>query len=125
MGQEDQTRPVVLVVEDDELMLMDAVEVVSQAGFEAVAATNADDAIMILERRNDIGVIFTDINMPGSMDGLKLARAVRNRWPPIDIIVTSGGNLASERLLPDRGVFIPKPYTPSQISSALYQFVSR
>jgi hypothetical protein len=58
------------------------------------------------------------------MDGLKLAQTVRNRWPPIDIIVTSGLNLTSEHRLPDRGIFCPKPYAPTQISSALHTFVS-
>jgi CheY-like chemotaxis protein len=124
MGKQEQHRPVVLVVEDDELLLADAVEVVSQVGFEPVPAKNADDAIMILERRNDIRVIFTDVNMPGSIDGIKLAHIVRNRWPPIDIIVTSGFNLGTEHILPDRGIFFPKPYTPAQIASALHGFVS-
>ena len=71
MGQQKQNRPVVLIVEDEPLTLMDAVEVVNDAGFEAISARNADDAITILERRGDIRMIFTDINMPRSMDGLK------------------------------------------------------
>jgi CheY-like chemotaxis protein len=125
MDKQEQNRSVVLVVEDDELLLADALEVVSQAGFEPVPAKNADDAIMILERRNDIRVIFSDVNMPGSIDGLKLVHIVRNRWPPIEIIVTSGFNLDSEHILPDRGIFVPKPYTPAQIASALHGFVSR
>ena len=87
---EKQRRPVVLVVEDEPLMLMDALDLVTGAGFEAIGAKNADEAILILENRNDIRVVFTDVNMPGSMDGIKLAHAVRNRWPPIEIIVTSG-----------------------------------
>ena len=106
---EKQNRLVVLVVEDEPLMLMDALDLVTEAGFEAIGAKNADEAIHILESRNDVRVVFTDVNMPGSMDGIKLAHAVRNRWPPIEIIVTSGLNLADvQQLLPERGIFFPK-----------------
>src|ERR1019366_2069715 len=80
--------PVVLIVEDESLTRLDAVEMAEAAGFAVVEASNADDAIRILESRNDIRIVFTDIDMPGSMDGLKLPRAIRNRWPPIQLIVT-------------------------------------
>jgi CheY-like chemotaxis protein len=63
---------------------------VEEAGFEAIAASDADEAIRILESRNDIRAVFTDVHMPGSMDGLRLARVVRNRWPPVALIATSG-----------------------------------
>ena len=79
-----------LIVEDEFLLRIDAVDMIADAGFEVVEAGNADQAIEILEARRDITVVFTDIQMPGSMDGLKLARAVRGRWPPIKIIATSG-----------------------------------
>jgi CheY-like chemotaxis protein len=122
---EKQKRPAVLVVEDEPLMLMDAVELVTEAGFEAIAAKNADDAIRILENRSDIRVVFTDVNMPGSMDGIRLAHAVRNRWPPIEIIVTSGLTVANvQDLLPERGIFFPKPYTPAQIAGALHKLAA-
>jgi CheY-like chemotaxis protein len=122
---EKQKRPAVLVVEDEPLMLMDAVELVTEAGFEAIAAKNADDAIRILENRSDIRVVFTDVNMPGSMDGIRLAHAVRNRWPPIEIIVTSGLTVANvQELLPERGIFFPKPYTPAQIAGALHKLAA-
>jgi CheY-like chemotaxis protein len=83
-------RPVVLVVEDDFLIRMNAAGMIEDAGFDAVEAANADEAIVILEARLDIRVVFTDIQMPGSMDGLKLAAAIRGRWPPIKIVATSG-----------------------------------
>jgi CheY-like chemotaxis protein len=83
-------RPIVLIVEDEFLLRMDAIEMIEGAGFEAIEAGNAEEAIAILERRSDIRVVFTDVQMPGSMDGLKLAAAVRGRWPPIQIIATSG-----------------------------------
>jgi CheY-like chemotaxis protein len=115
-------RPVVLAVDDEPLILMAAIDMISDAGFEPVWAKNADEAIDILERRSDIRAIFTDINMPGSMDGLKLARAVRDRWPPIKIIVTSGFDLIDEKLLPEGSKFIPKPYESARLSSALHEF---
>ena len=122
---EKQRRPVVLVVEDEPLMLIDAVDLVSEAGFEAIGAKNADEAIRILESRDDIRIVFTDVNMPGSMDGIKLAHAVRHPWPPIEIIVTSGLTLANvQELLPERGVFFPKPYTPAQVASALHRLAA-
>jgi CheY-like chemotaxis protein len=122
---EKQRRPVVLVVEDEPLMLMDAVDLVTEAGFEAIGTKNADEAIRILESRADIRIVFTDVNMPGSMDGIKLAHAVRHRWPPIEIIVTSGLTLANvEELLPERGVFFPKPYTPAEVASALHRLAA-
>jgi CheY-like chemotaxis protein len=80
---------VVLVVEDEPLLRMMAVEVVEEVGFVALEAGNADEAVALLESRSDIALLFTDINMPGSMDGLKLAHAVRGRWPPIKILLVS------------------------------------
>jgi CheY-like chemotaxis protein len=84
-----------------------------------IEAASADDAIRILECRSDIRVVFTDVYMPGSMDGLKLAHAVRNRWPPTKIIVTSGRDLITEQDLPERGRFFAKPYDPIEITDAL------
>jgi CheY-like chemotaxis protein len=109
----------VLIVEDEPLVRLCAVETVEGAGFEVIEAANADDAIRILESRTDIRVVFTDIHMPGSMDGLKLAHAVRNRWPPIKIIVTSGRERITERELPAGGRFFAKPYDPVQIQDTL------
>ncbi len=83
MGSSASRRAVVLIVEDEFLLRVDAVDMIKAAGFDVVEAANADEAIEILESRRDITVVFTDIQMPGSMDGLKLARAVRGRWPPI------------------------------------------
>jgi two-component system, response regulator PdtaR len=82
-----------------------------------VEACNADDAIGILERRSDIRVVFTDISMSGSMDGLKLAHAIRNRWPPIHLIVASG--LDRRDKLPANGRFVRKPYTAVDVTAVL------
>ena len=117
-------RPVILVVEDESFLRMNAVEMIEAAGFIALEAANADQAIEILESRDDIQVMFTDIQMPGSMDGLKLARAVRGRWPPIEIIATSGRVMLGEQDLPERGRFVPKPYSAAQIAKTLSELTS-
>ena len=91
MGLEQAASPPkVLVVEDEMMLRMRAVEIVEDAGFIPIEAVNADEALAILESRSDIDLLFTDIQMPGSMDGLKLAHAVHERWPSIKIILVSG-----------------------------------
>jgi CheY-like chemotaxis protein len=111
----------VLVVEDEVLIRMSAVQMMEDAGFAAVQACNADEAIQILESRSDIRAVFTDINMSGSMDGWKLAHAVRGRWPPIHLIVTSGLHIPEDGQLPAKGVFVRKPYSAEHITAALRQ----
>src|SRR6202049_1114159 len=118
MGLVEAKRPVVLIVEDEFILRMDAVDMIAGAGFEVLEAGNADEAIDILESRRDITVVFTDIQMPGSMDGLKLARAVRGRWPPIKIVATSALDVR-ETELPEGGRFLPKPYSPFQVTGVL------
>jgi two-component system, response regulator PdtaR len=110
---------VILIVEDEFLVRMDAVDMVRSAGFDVVEAENADDAILVLESRLDITVVFTDIQMPGSMDGLKLAAAIRGRWPPIKIVATSGLLRITEDDLPSGSLFLPKPYSAQQIVASL------
>ena len=112
----------VLVVEDDFLSRLHAVSLVEDAGYIAVEAANADEAITILEGRKDIRIVFTDIDMPGSMDGLKLAHAIRRRWPPIELILTSGHFHIKHDELPERGRFFPKPYRDEEIIAALRHF---
>ena len=112
----------VLVVEDELLSRIHAVNLIEDAGYEAIEASNADQAIKILEERKDIRIVFTDINMPGSMDGLKLSRAIRKRWPPIELILTSGHFMVSNGDLPERGRFLPKPYADEQLIGALRHF---
>ena len=124
MGLVPLERPVVLIVEDESLLRMDAVDMIQAAGFEVVEAANADQAIAILEGRRDISVVFTDIQMPGSMDGLKLARAVRGRWPPIKIVATSGHAHVTQLDLPEGGRFIAKPYSPNEITGVLRELTA-
>src|SRR6195952_1967728 len=99
----------VLVVEDEMLLRMRAVDIVEDAGFVAVEAVNADDALVILESRSDIELLFTDIQMPGSIDGLKLAYAVHERWPLIKIILVSGQLKLTEADKPPDSRFFGKP----------------
>jgi two-component system, response regulator PdtaR len=126
MAAEDaqMARLVVLVVEDEELLRASAVDMVEEAGFEAIEAADADEAILILESRNDIRAVFTDVNMPGSMDGLRLARVVRNRWPPVALVVASGRTNVPESDLPTGGRFLSKPYGPREVGAALQQLIA-
>jgi CheY-like chemotaxis protein len=112
-------RAVILIVEDDVLIRMDAAQMIAGGEFDVIEAADADEAIAILETRLDVTVVFTDIQMPGSMDGLKLAAAIRDRWPPIKIIATSGRVTIDRDDLPDGGRFLPKPYSPAQILKTL------
>jgi CheY-like chemotaxis protein len=124
MGLVESKRPVVLIVEDELLLRMNAVDMIEAAGFEVVEAANADEAIEILQARRDIGVVFTDIQMPGSMDGLKLVRAVRGRWPPIKIVATSGHVGVVQTDLPEGGRFLPKPYSAGQVMDVLRELTA-
>jgi CheY-like chemotaxis protein len=112
-------RPVVLIVEDELLIRMDAIEMIEAAGFDTLEAANADEAIAILSARPDIHVVFTDIQMPGSMDGVKLAHFVRDRWPPIKIIATSAHIRVEGYELPNGGRFLPKPYSAGEVAAHL------
>jgi CheY-like chemotaxis protein len=117
-------RVVVLVVEDEPFLRMVAVDLVEEAGFEAVQAANADQAVRILEARADIRIVFTDIDMPGSMDGMKLAIAIRGRWPPIAVILTSGLYNIGKDELPARSVFFRKPYNHNEIIATIQRMAA-
>ena len=119
MGEPMRPSVAVLIVEDEPLIRMGTVYLIEDAGFEVYEAGSADAAIALLELHKEIRLIFTDVDMPGSMDGLKLAHAVRNRWPPIKIIVTSGRERIAEQDLPAGGRFFAKPYDPGEIRDAL------
>ena len=100
---------VVLVVEDEMLLRMRAVDMVEDAGYTSVEAVDADEAMAILESRSDIALLFTDIQMPGSMDGLKLAQMVHNRWSLVKIILVSGQLKLTDIDLPLGSRFFGKP----------------
>ena len=106
-------RPNVLVVEDDFLIRSNAVDIIEEAGFRVDAANSADDAIRILEERRNVGLVFTDVHMPGSLNGLDLARLVERKWPGTGVIVTSGR--ATKMDIPSRAIFLAKPYSSSEL----------
>lgn len=114
---------VVLVVEDELMLRMRAVDIVEDAGFLPIEAVNADEAIQILESRNDVAVLFTDIQMPGSMDGLRLAHLVHSRWPHIKIILVSGQIAVLETDKPEDSRFFPKPLEIQQMVLELQAMV--
>jgi CheY-like chemotaxis protein len=115
MASETARRMVVLVVEDEPVLRMMAIDMVEDAGFEAVEAADAIEAIGILEARPDIRLVFTDIDMPRGMDGIRLAAAIRDRWPPIKIILTSGKYSEDQAGLPTPTSFFPKPYLKERV----------
>jgi two-component system, response regulator PdtaR len=112
----------ILIVENELWLSLDLSETLEGEGYDVIAVANADDAVKVLESRNDIHTIFTDIDLPGSMDGLKLAVAVRDRWPPVNIIVTTGMRAPHRDELPARSLFLAKPYCSSQVVNAVRSF---
>jgi CheY-like chemotaxis protein len=123
----DRSAPpaVVLVVEDEMLLRMRAVDMVEDAGFTSVEAVDADEAVAILESRSDIALLFTDIQMPGSMDGLKLAHAVHQRWPPIKIILVSGQLKLANADLPADSRFFGKPLEAEEMIAEMRNLIGQ
>jgi CheY-like chemotaxis protein len=113
----------VLVVEDEMLLRMRAVDMVEDAGFTPVEAVDADEAVAILESRSDIALLFTDIQMPGSMDGLRLAHAVRQRWPPIKIILVSGQLRPANIDIPAESRFFGKPLEAKEMIAEIQNMI--
>jgi len=114
-------KPTVLVVEDEALVRMAIVDRLEEEGFLALEAADADQALAILVTNLDVRLVFTDVDMPGSMNGIKLAAAVRDRWPPIKIVVTSGFRKVSLDELPAEAQFVSKPYNADRIVAAFRQ----
>ena len=112
-------KAVVLVVEDEALIRMNAVCMIEEAGFAVVEACNADEAIRVLESRDDIQAVFTDINMPGEMDGVGLAREISKTMPGVHVILTSGKYLSRADEIPVQTPFMTKPYTAHQLLGLL------
>ncbi|WP_410218489.1 response regulator [Paracoccus sp. (in: a-proteobacteria)] len=119
MTQESPPCPAILVVEDEVLIRMEAVDMLEDAGFRTYEAKSADAAMVILQTRPDIGLLFTDVDMPGSMNGLSLAAHVREQWPSIKIVIASGVIDLSQEDLPKGACFFPKPYPSSDIVERL------
>ena len=114
---------VVLVVEDEMLLRMRAVDMVEDAGYTSVEAVDADEAVAILESRSDIALVLTDIQMPGSMDGLKLAHTVHERWPPIKIILVSGQLKLAAIDIPADSRFFGKPIEAGEMIAEMQKMI--
>jgi DNA-binding NtrC family response regulator len=119
------TKPTVLVVEDEMLLRMRAVDIVEDAGFTPLEAVNAEDALVLLESRSDIDLLFTDIQLPGAMNGLKLAYAVHERWPSIKIILVSGQVTPGETDRPAHSRFYAKPIEVQHMIAELQDMIGR
>lgn len=117
-------RPVILVVEDEPLQRLMAVDLVEDAGFDVVDVASAIEAVRVLESRPDIRVVFTDIDMPGGLNGMQFAAAIRDRWPPIELIIVSGKRRLQAEEMPARGVFFAKPYKNDEITAVMRQMVA-
>ena len=105
------TPPMVLLVEDEPLVRMTAADELDEAGFLVLEAKDADEALALLEARSDeVQVLFTDVDMPGSMDGMALAERVYRRWPHVLLLISSGHARPHPDEIPDHGRFVPKPY---------------
>jgi CheY-like chemotaxis protein len=113
-------RAVILTVEDEVMISEYLGDLLRDEGYQVIATHNADEAVATLESRNDIRLVITDINMPGSMDGLKLAAAVRDRWPPIKIIVATGKAPPRRDELPPGSAFLAKPYASGTVLAAVH-----
>jgi CheY-like chemotaxis protein len=99
-----------------------AMEIIADAGYNALEAANADEALLILESRGDVTVVFADIDMPGKLNGIQLANRIREHWPSTEIILTSGHVRPNHEHLPAGAVFIPKPYQFSKLAKILQDF---
>jgi CheY-like chemotaxis protein len=109
----------ILLVEDEPLIRLGLASLVEEAGYDVIEAANAGEAIRMLEANRDVRLVVTDVDMPGGMDGVRLAHFVRDRWPPIHIIVISGKVGVRPSELPAGARFVAKPYQEAQ----LLQFV--
>ena len=105
-----ETVQTILIVEDETLVRMDSADMLEQAGFEVLEAADASEALVILNQRDRVHLLFSDIDMPGDMDGLDLARLVHDRWPHIRLLLTSGHHRLDADQLPDAGDFVRKPW---------------
>lgn len=114
----------VLVVDDEPLIRLALTDFLADGGLEVFEAENADHAIAVLEANASIEVVITDVQMPGSLDGLKLAHLVRNRWPPKVLIVVSGAAQIEETDLPERATFIRKPADPRYVMGEIDRIAS-
>ncbi len=115
--------PRVLVVDDEPLLRMFNVDMLSDAGFDVIEAGDADEALRLLSDVSDIRVVFTDVEMPGRIDGFELAALVEARWPAIGVVVTSGRRLPNAAFRSSARCFVPKPYAAAHVVELIDSFV--
>jgi two-component system, response regulator PdtaR len=120
----EHMRPLVLVVEDDDLLRLASSLELSENGFRTIEARTADEAIAILRRCAHIDALFTDISMPGSMNGLALAELFRQQKPDTYVLITSGDSLPDEQPIPEHSDFVRKPYALSRIAQMIRAQIS-
>lgn len=112
-------RPIALVVEDEPLIEMEAIDLLNDLGYETIGTRNADEALLILHARSDVSLVFTDIEMPGTMNGLALSALIEATWPHIQVLITSGRVMPPNQQLAGNACFIAKPYSGTQVELAL------
>lgn len=113
------TQRTILIVEDEPIIRMCAAEMVEDAGYIALEVGDAQAAMALLEDGKPVAAVFTDINLPGGMDGLALAEEVERRWPEIRILIASGRAAPPASQLSGKVSFIPKPYGSDELLAAL------
>ena len=123
--QRTNPKPVVLVAEDEELLRLNATELLEDHGFEVVEAADAASALEILNRRQDVRLLFTDIQMPGQFDGMDLARQVHDRWPNVLLVITSGQKRLEAAEIPDDGRFVAKPYRFADVLGQIDELMNK
>ena len=114
----------VLIVEDEAMVRLIGADAVADAGYEVLEASSADEALTILQGVEEVHILFSDIRMPGTMDGLQLARIVHDRWPSIRIVLTSGDTFLQDRDVPDNGRFLAKPYKVDALQRTITELAS-
>ncbi len=115
--------PRILVVEDEPLLRLFNADMLSDAGFDVLEAANADEALRVLETTRDIKVVFTDVEMPGALDGFALAQRIEALWPEIGVVITSGRRRPDMVLTAPARCFVAKPFKAAQIVGAIDAFV--
>jgi CheY-like chemotaxis protein len=109
------SKAAILVVEDETLIRLWAADLLEENGFSVLEAENAEAALKVLESRSDVKLLFTDVQMPGSINGMELAREVHARWPHVLLVITSGRERPKRAEIPDDGRFVAKPYSGEEL----------
>ena len=120
------TAGTVLVVEDEAMVNLDVSEALRDEGFETVQSYSGEEALSVLEARSDIRVVFADVNLPGTIDGIQLAREVQRRWPQIELLMTSShkaSELGELDVVTHHGRFVPKPYPAHAVARRIHDIL--